>query len=205
MRKERFPSLPWRFCRSGPPQTHMFFGLFKHSLGFVTHGLVGVGLRSYSIHPVLLYCDRDGCTWGRTVSSSKSLFRGRPFPWRFCRSDTLCLDLSHATLGAFDAVATLTSPPGITGEYFTWSDWRSQPRKSKGYPLGLTWGRCRRGACGTCLRGDRGVRERGAIIGVIFGDPTDVNFEECFDRVQRGSVRACAYPSLLDRSSWFGG
>ena len=45
MRMERSLYLPWRFCRSGPPQTHMFFCLFQHSLGSVTYGLVGVGQR----------------------------------------------------------------------------------------------------------------------------------------------------------------
>ena len=54
-------------------------------------------------------------------------------------------------------------------------------------------------------RGDRGVRERGAVIGVIFDNSTDLNFEIWHNRAQRDSGSACAYPSLLDRSSWFGG
>ena len=84
------------------------------------------------------YRDRDGCAWGRTASSPMSLFKGCPLPWRFCRSDTHGLDLSHATRGAFDAVATLTGLPRIAGECLTWSDWRSQSRKSAGCACGGT-------------------------------------------------------------------
>ena len=50
--------------------------------------------------------------------------------------------------------------------------------------------------CGTrtwCLQdmlagGDRAVRERDAIIGAIFGNSTDFNFEKWHDRAQRASV-----------------
>ena len=37
---------------------------------------------------------------------------------------------------------------------------------------------------GHACRGDRGVRERGAIVGVIFDNSTDLNFEIWHDRAQ---------------------
>ena len=44
-----------------------------------------------------------------------------------------------------------------------------------------------------------------SLIGVIFDNSTDVNFEIWHDRGQCDSGRACAFPSLRDKSSWFGG
>lgn len=107
MRIERSPSLSWRFRRSGPPQTHRLSCLFEHSLGPATYRLVGVGQRSYVQHPLGFITATEIASPGAAQELLQALVQGVSLLMALLTLGHSLLDLSHATFGAFDAVATL--------------------------------------------------------------------------------------------------